>query len=41
MTVRKDVLSGTPDEIAGKLEQISKGISRHEYLAGHPAPRAG
>lgn len=34
MTVRKDVLTGTPDEIARKLEQISKGISRHEYLAG-------
>lgn len=34
MSMRKDVLSGTPDEIAGMLEQVSKGISRHEYLAG-------
>src|SRR5579862_9186137 len=34
MNVRKDVLSGTPDEIASKLEEISRGISPHEYLAG-------
>lgn len=34
ITVQKDVLSGTPDEIAIKLEQISKRISRQEYFAG-------
>lgn len=34
ITMRKDILNGTPDEIASKLKQISKGISRHEYLAG-------
>ena len=34
MTARKDLLSGTPEEIADKLEQLSKGITLHEYLAG-------
>lgn len=34
MTARKDVLSGTPQEVADMLEQISKGITNHEYLAG-------
>ena len=34
MTARKDVLSGTPEEVAGVLERISKGMTNHEYLAG-------
>jgi hypothetical protein len=34
MTARRDVLSGTPEEIASMLEQLSRGMANHEYLAG-------
>lgn len=34
MTARKDVLSGTADEIADKLEKLSRGMPLHEYMAG-------
>ena len=34
MTARKDLLSGTPDEVADKLEKLSQGIAPHEYKAG-------
>lgn len=33
-TARKDPLSGTPEEVDAKLEQLSKGTTHHEYLAG-------
>lgn len=34
MTARRDVLSGTPEEVADMLEQLSRGMTNHEYLAG-------
>jgi hypothetical protein len=34
MTARKDMLNGTPEEVAGMLEQLSRGMANHEYLAG-------
>jgi Bacterial regulatory proteins, gntR family len=32
--VRRDLLKGTPEEVDEKLEQLSKGITSHEYVAG-------
>jgi len=34
MTARKDMLNGTPEEVAGMLEQLSRGMANREYLAG-------
>jgi len=34
MTAQRDVLSGTPDEIAATLEGLSVGVSHHEYISG-------
>lgn len=31
---RSDVLSGTPDEIADMLDELSRPMELHEYLAG-------
>jgi len=33
-TARKDLLNGTPEEVAEKLESLSRGITHHEYVAG-------
>jgi hypothetical protein len=34
MTVQRDLLSGTPDDVAGQLEKLSAGLALHEYTAG-------
>ncbi len=34
MTARKDVLSGTSDEVTARLEELSRGLAFHEYLTG-------
>lgn len=34
MTVRKDLLTGTPDEVSRRVEDLSRGMSLHEYMAG-------
>jgi hypothetical protein len=34
MTIRKELLSGTPDEVAVKLEKLSLEMPNHEYMAG-------
>ena len=34
MTARKDLLSGSPDELSARLEELSRGLARHEYDAG-------
>ncbi len=34
MTVRKDLLSGTPEDVARKIEDLSCGLALHEYVAG-------
>ena len=34
MTVRKDLLSGTPDEVSKKVEELSRGMALHEYVTG-------
>lgn len=34
ITVRKDRLSGTPDEVSEKVEELSRGMALHEYMAG-------
>jgi len=34
ITVRKDLLSGTPDEVSKRVEELSRGVTLHEYMAG-------
>jgi hypothetical protein len=34
MTARKDLLSGTPDEVSARVEELSRGLAQYEYLAG-------
>jgi hypothetical protein len=34
MTARKELLSGTPDEVAARLEKLSLEMPDYEYLAG-------
>jgi len=34
MNARKDLLSGSPDEVSARLEELSRGLALHEYLAG-------
>jgi hypothetical protein len=34
MTARKDLLSGSPDEVSSRLEELSRGLIQHEYAAG-------
>jgi hypothetical protein len=34
MTARRDALSGTPDKVSAKLEELSRGLALHEYMAG-------
>jgi hypothetical protein len=34
MTARKDLLSGTPDEVTAKLEELSRGLALYEYTSG-------
>jgi hypothetical protein len=34
ITVRKDRLSGTPDEVSERVEELSRGMAMHEYMAG-------
>ncbi len=34
MTARKDLLSGSSDEVSARLEELSQGLSQNEYAAG-------
>jgi hypothetical protein len=34
MTARKELLSGSPDEVSARLEELSRGLIQHEYAAG-------
>jgi hypothetical protein len=34
MTARKDLLSGSSDNVSARLEELSRGFARHEYVAG-------
>ncbi len=34
MSARKDLLSGTPDQVSARLEELSREMAQHEYLAG-------
>jgi len=34
VTARKDLLSGSPDEVSALLEELSRGLNPHEYAAG-------
>jgi hypothetical protein len=34
ITVDKQLLSGTPDEVLGKVEDLARDQDEHEYLAG-------
>jgi hypothetical protein len=34
ITVRKNRLSGTSDEVSEKVEKLSRGMALHEYMAG-------
>jgi hypothetical protein len=32
-TVTKELLSGTPDEVSARLEELSRGLALYEYMA--------
>lgn len=34
MTARRDLLSGTPDDVSRKVEELSCSLALHEYVAG-------
>jgi hypothetical protein len=33
MTSRKDLLNGSPDEVSAQLEELSRGLTQHEYAS--------
>ncbi len=34
MRTTKEVLSGTPDKVSARLEQLSRDLAQQEYMAG-------
>jgi hypothetical protein len=34
MTARKDLLSGSSDDVSARLEELSRGLTQHEYARG-------
>ncbi len=34
MKATRELLSGTPDEVSARLEDLSRGLALHEYMAG-------
>ena len=34
MRASKELLSGTPDEVSARLEELSRDMAQHEYVAG-------
>ena len=34
MKAKKELLSGTPDKVSARLEELCRELGQHEYMAG-------